>query len=56
MCGTRLGTWHARAHKTGRTVAVPFAHVYEIRDGKIVYFRNYIDSSEALESLEEPRE
>lgn len=51
-----LGTWHARARKTDRMAAVPFAHVYEVRDGKTVYFRNYIDSSEALESLEEPRE
>jgi ketosteroid isomerase-like protein len=51
-----LGTWHARARKTGRTAAVPFAHVYEVRDGKTVYFRNYTDSSETLESLEEPRE
>jgi uncharacterized protein len=51
-----LGTWHGRARNTGRTAAVPFAHVYEMRDGKVVYFRNYIDSSEALESLEEPRE
>ena len=50
-----LGTWHARARKTGRTAAVPFAHVYETRNGKLTYFRNYIDSSEALELLAESR-
>jgi uncharacterized protein len=50
-----LGTWHARARKTGRKLAVPFAHVYEMRDGKFNYFRNYIDSSEMLELLAESR-
>jgi len=50
-----LGTWHARARETGRTVAVPFAHVFEMQDGKFNYFRNYIDSSEALELLAESR-
>ena len=50
-----LGTWHARARKTGRTAAVPFAHVFQMRDGKFNYFRNYIDSSEPLELLAESR-
>jgi uncharacterized protein len=50
-----LGTWHARARKTGRTAAVPFAHVFRMRDGRFNYFRNYIDSSEMLEILAESR-
>jgi uncharacterized protein len=50
-----LGTWYARARKTGRTAAVPFAHVLQMRGGKFNYFRNYIDSSEALELLAESR-
>jgi hypothetical protein len=50
-----LGTWRARARKTGRSAAVPFAHVFQMRDGKFNYFRNYIDSSEPLELIAESR-
>jgi uncharacterized protein len=48
-----LGTWRARARSTGVRVEVPFAHVQQFRDGKLVYFRNYIDAAKALRSLEE---
>ena len=47
-----LGTWRARARVTGVLVEVPFAHVLRFRDGKLVYFRNYIDSAEPLKALE----
>jgi uncharacterized protein len=47
-----LGTWRARARATGVLVEVPFAHVHQFRDGKLVYFRNYIDAAKALRSLE----
>jgi ketosteroid isomerase-like protein len=48
-----LGTWRARARSTGVRVEVPFAHVSQYRDGKLVYFRNYIDAAKVLQSLEE---
>jgi ketosteroid isomerase-like protein len=48
-----LGTWRAWARSTGTRVEVPFAHVSQYRDGKLVYFRNYIDAAKALQSLEE---
>jgi ketosteroid isomerase-like protein len=49
-----LGTWRARARSTGVNVELPFAHVQQFRAGKLVYFRNYIDAAEALQSLEGP--
>jgi ketosteroid isomerase-like protein len=49
-----LGTWRARARSTGVHVELPFAHVQQFRNGKLVYFRNYIDAAKALESLEGP--
>ena len=30
------------------------AHVTQYRNGKLVYFRNYMDAAKALQSLEEP--
>ena len=47
-----LGTWRARARSTGVRVEVPFAHIQQFRDGKLVYFRNYLDAAKALQSLE----
>ena len=49
-----LGTWHGRARSTGVRVDVPFAHLQQFRDGRLVLFRNYIDSAKVLRSLEEP--
>ena len=48
-----LGSWRARARSTGVRVEVPFAHVQQFRDGKLVYFRNYLDAAKALRALEE---
>jgi len=47
-----LGTWRARARSTGVRVEVPFAHVSQWRDGRVVYFRNYIDAAKSLQALE----
>jgi ketosteroid isomerase-like protein len=47
-----LGTWRARARVTGLLVKVPFAHVQRFGDGKLVYYRNYIDSAQPLKALE----
>lgn len=49
-----LGTWCGRAKTTGVEMAVPFAHVQQFRDGKLVYFRNYLDATEVLKTLEDP--
>jgi ketosteroid isomerase-like protein len=49
-----LGTWRGHARSTGTRVAVPFAHVLRYRDGKLVYFRNYLDAAKVLQSLEAP--
>lgn len=49
-----LGTWRARAKSTGVDVELPFAHVQQFRNGKLVYFRNYTDAAKALQSLEDP--
>ena len=46
-----LGTWRATARATGAHVEVPFAHVFRYRGGKIVYFRNYLDTAMALQAL-----
>lgn len=46
-----LGTWRATARATGARVDVPFAHVLRYRDGKVVYFRNYLDTATALQAL-----
>jgi ketosteroid isomerase-like protein len=47
-----LGRWRARARSTGVDVEIPFAHVLRYRDGKLVYFHNYLDAAKALQSLE----
>jgi uncharacterized protein len=49
-----LGNWCGRAKSTGIEMKVPFAHVQQFRDGKLVYFRNYIDATEVMKTLEEP--
>lgn len=48
-----LGTWRGRARSTGTWVELPFAHVQRFRDGKLVYFCNYIDAAKALQSLQD---
>jgi ketosteroid isomerase-like protein len=48
-----LGTWRAQGRSTGNRVEVPFAHVQQFRDGKLVYFHNYVDAAKLLQSLEE---
>jgi ketosteroid isomerase-like protein len=48
-----LGRWRARATSTGVRVDVPFAHVQQFRERRLVYFRNYIDAAKVLQSLEQ---
>jgi hypothetical protein len=47
-----LGTWRGRAKETGIQVEAPFAHLGRWRDGRLVDFRNYIDSAKVLRALE----
>lgn len=39
-----LGTYSGKYSKTGKSMSVPFAHAWEFRDGKIVKFRQYLDT------------
>ncbi len=46
-----LGRFHGRGKATGRTLDAPYAHVWTLRDGKAVHFRNYTDTANFLQSL-----
>jgi ketosteroid isomerase-like protein len=39
-----LGTYSGKFLKTGKSVTVPFAHAWTLRDGKIVKFVQYTDT------------
>ena len=39
-----LGTYSGKYLKTGKSMSVPFAHAWELRDGKIVKMRQYLDT------------
>jgi ketosteroid isomerase-like protein len=39
-----LGTYSGKYLKTGKSVTVPFAHAWTLRDGKIVKFVQYTDT------------
>ncbi|MEP6703686.1 MAG: nuclear transport factor 2 family protein [Acidobacteriota bacterium] len=39
-----LGTYSGKYLKTGKSVSVPFAHAWEFREGKIVKFKQYLDT------------
>lgn len=39
-----LGTYSGKYLKTGKSMSVPFAHAWEIGGGKIVSFRQYLDT------------
>jgi ketosteroid isomerase-like protein len=39
------GTYSGKFLKTGKSISVPFAHEWEVRDGKIVQFRQYTDTA-----------
>ncbi len=47
-----LGHFSVRGKATGRAVDAPFAHVWALRDGRVVHHhRNYVDTATFLESL-----
>ena len=39
-----LGTYSGKYLKTGKSMSVPFAHAWEFSEGKIVRFRQYLDT------------
>jgi uncharacterized protein len=46
-----LGRFQGRGKESGRTLDAPFAHVWTLRDGKLVHHRNYTDTANHLKSL-----
>jgi ketosteroid isomerase-like protein len=46
-----LGRFKGSAKATGRTLDAPFAHVWALRNGKAVSFRNYTDTAQFLQTL-----
>lgn len=45
------GTYSGKYLKTGKSVSVPFAHSWEIRDGKIAKFDQYTDTQVIVKDL-----
>ena len=39
-----LGTYSGKFRATGKSFAAPFAHVWQLRDGKVARFRQYTDT------------
>ena len=46
-----LGNYGGTYKKTGKTMSVPFAHVYDLLDGKIVKFVQHTDTAKVAEAL-----
>lgn len=46
------GTYGGRYRATGRSVEAEFAHVYALRDDKIVRFEQYVDSRKVWQAIE----
>ncbi|HJU48232.1 MAG TPA: nuclear transport factor 2 family protein [Gaiellaceae bacterium] len=47
-----LGRYRGVAKETGRTLDVPFVHVWTLRDEKAVRFRQFLDTRGWVEALE----
>jgi ketosteroid isomerase-like protein len=46
-----LGHYSGKFNTTGKSMKVPFAHVWTLRDGKIVKFVQYTDTLKVSEAL-----
>lgn len=46
-----LGRYRGVAKRTGRVLDVPFVHVWTIREGKAVRFRQFLDTAGWVEAL-----
>jgi ketosteroid isomerase-like protein len=47
-----LGNYSGTYKETGKSMKVPFAHVWDIRDGKVVKFVQHTDTAIVAEALE----
>ena len=45
------GYYAGKYRKTGRTVKAQFAHVFKMRDGKVVKFQQYTDTAQFREAV-----
>lgn len=46
-----LGHYSGKYNATGKSMKVPFAHVWTLRDGKIIKFVQYTDTLKVAEAL-----
>ena len=46
-----LGHYSGKYKESGKSMKVPFAHVWTLRDGKIVKFVQYTDTLKVSEAL-----
>ena len=46
-----LGQYSGTNKRTGRSIAVAFAHVWTVRDGKIISFVQHTDTAKVLEAV-----
>ena len=46
-----LGRFQGTGKATGQTLEAPYAHVWTLREGKAVHFRNYMDTASFLRAL-----
>lgn len=46
------GTYRGRYRLTGRSFEAEFAHIYTVRNGKIVRFEQYVDSRKVWQAIE----
>jgi uncharacterized protein len=50
-----LGTLAGRAKKSGKAVKNEWAHVFKFRQGKVVFFQEYIDTAADVLAMSYPR-
>jgi uncharacterized protein len=46
-----LGRYHGAYKQTGRAMSAAFAHVWTVRDGRVVRFRQYVDTRKMVEAM-----
>lgn len=46
-----LGTYTAKYLATGKSIDVPYAHAWTLRDGKVIRFHQYTDTAIVAKSL-----
>lgn len=49
-----LGRFRGRSRATGREFAVELCHVWRVVEGRITWFRNYVDTAALLRALRAP--